>query len=485
LDPDIVFTVSPTDPDGEGGYYISQPLIQFSTTDTGASILYDIGDGEREYEDSFSLQDGIYGLSAYSIDPSGRRSETISNEIKVDLSDPDIILIVEPEDPDGESDFFITTPTLTFIPDSGSTALFSINGGPEIEYTIPFELEDGEYEIEFCAKNPSGRRGSTFTRFIKVDTSIPDLSSSFDPPLCPGWCTEPTYMTLGVDDEDSMIFFEVDGEGPFEYSSSVLLNDGEYDISVWAIDTAGNRVDLDPIEVRIDTTAPITEIKFDRNPDQGLWYYDIAPRILLETVNEAISTETTYFSLDGEQYSVFDSQDIELSPGQNTIYYYSIDSAGNQEKVRSKDIGIDISPPDGRIEVNRTLIPVRGMVYISIEGSTDDNHIYRFKVDFGDGTVSDWIYGNDVEHFYSDLGKYEVTVTVEDISGRKNSEELSVTIEVLSQSEYDERLRDGPPLFLIILIVILIFILIAGSAVILAIVYHKRKTGDVEEIILD
>lgn len=482
VDPDLDIELTPHSPDGSNDYYISQPTVYLTSDEPDGEIFFDIGEGEEVYDDPFVLDSGIWDLEAYSVDPSGRRSSIQTMILRVDLSDPEISIEMDPRMPDGSSGYYNTIPEISFDPETGSTGIFTINNGPEMEYTGPFELEDGEYEIDYFARNPSGRTGTINTIFVKIDSSIPVLGHEFDPPLCIGWCDKPTYLSLIVDDPLSDIYFKMDNEGPFTYSSEILLNDGEYDLEYWAIDPAGNRRDGEKIFVRIDTTTPNTEIVLDSLPDNGFWYYDEQPSITFNTISRTVSPEITYFSLDGEEFNVYSDQMISLLPGRNTIYYYTIDEAGNNEKIKTRDIGIDLSTPEGVLKANRSLIPVRGPVMFSIADSTDDNEIYRFRMDFGDGTETGWVYDDSIEHFYSELGTYNAILTVEDSAGRQDTRDVSLKIEVLTQKEYDERMEDGISPVVLVLLIILGLILIAGIISVIAVVLIKRNRDEVEDV---
>lgn len=479
-DPEINYEISPSSPDGSDLHYISQPTVYLQSSEQGTSTFYDIGEGYEEYGEPFTLDSGTWLLSAYAEDLSGRRSELIEREIKVDLEDPTISVRTSPSEPDGNSGYYTTAPEITMLPASGSTAWFTLNGGPEMEYTGPFVLEDGEYELEAFARKPSGRTGNMETIFIKVDSTPPVINLVFDPPLCPGWCSEPTYLSVSVEDPLSSVFFTLGDEGPFEYGSDIYLNDGEYKVEVWAEDPAGNRVNSGSYDVRIDTTSPNTEILLGTLPDSGSWYYDHQPEITFRTAAEAVSPEETYFSLDGEEFVLYTGQEIELSPGRNTIHYHSKDLAGNIERTRTRDIGVDISPPVGVLSANRTLIPERGPVLFSISGSQDDNDVYRFRMEFGDGTSSGWIYDDRVEHYYSELGEYNVILVVEDTAGRLNEDEVSLKIEVLTQAEYERRLEEERSPLLLILLIVLGLILVVGTAAVAVVMIMKRRPGSEE-----
>jgi hypothetical protein len=480
IDPLIDIETDPAEPDGKNGYFITEPKITISAVETGDKVYYDLGEGAAEYSEPLYLGSGSWELRYWGEDLAGRKSEILRKDILVDLSDPSISIRIDPQEPDGDGGYYITEPEITLLPEGASTGWFSVNGEEPSEYFTPFTLTDGEWEITYHATDPSGARSGFETVFLKVDTISPELSFSFDPPLVDGWVTKTTYLSLSTIDEKADILFTIGEEGPFEYGSDILLSDGEYNVRFWAVDPAGNIADGGERRVRIDTSSPVTEILLDRLPDSGNWYYDNPPGISFSTVSEPVSPETTYFSIGGGDFEVYTEQDLELEPGWNNIEFYTQDLAGNIEGTRTRDIGIDTSPPVPEFNSNRTLIPVRGPVRFSIEGSSDDIEVYRFRIDFGDGTVSEWIYGSEVTHDYTSLGKYEAVLTLEDIAGRSNRQEAVLLIEVLTQEEYDSRMEgDGPSVILIVLAATLVLLAILAISVLIFMFRRRRREGAV------
>lgn len=481
-DPVTSISISPETPDGENGYYVTDPVITISTENPADVSYYDYGGGPVEYDGSFTLGHGDWELDYWSIDLAGRTDEMETIEVKIDLAVPSIDLYIEPGEPEGESGFYIEQPLITLDVEEGATGWFTLNGDGPYQYTSPFNLEDGEWEIDYYSSTPSGRTSDKESEYVKVDTTPPLLSIEFDPPLCSGWCSDPTYLTLSTEESRADIIFHLGDEGPFTYTSPVLLVDGEYEVTVRALDPAGNIAEGGPFDIKIDNTVPVTEIEFDRPPDNDNWFYDTAPSIELTTTLPPVSPEVTYVSLDGEQFREFTGQELEMIPGRNTIHYYSEDLAGNRESIRRRDINIDTSTPLAVLSANRTLISKEGPVRFSIAESTDDIEVYRFRIDFGDGDVSDWIYGTEVTHDYERLGDFVAVATVEDAAGRTNTNEASVSIEVLTREEYEERLEGEGTSILIILGSILLLVIALAAVGILIFVLVKRRTRIPEDV---
>ncbi len=441
IDPVTASSLDPPSPDGMDGYYITAPTVHFSTSDPIDRVLYDIGAGIIGYDGPFDLMGGVWTVKYWGVDEAGRKERERSFEVKVDVSDPKVELSIYPKTPTGKLGYFVERPVITLASDTGSPIYYSLSGESYQIYTGPFELDDGVWDIRYYSESPSGRRGSIGGETFRVDGTPPDLDVEFDPPLTGDWNNANTYMTIALAKDGDRAYFTIGDQGPFTYNAPYLLTDGSYDISYWAEDDAGNLAPKGSMMVMVDITTPVTRLVFDRDPDSNIWFYDRPPRIDFLPSFAPVSEETTYFSIEGAPFTEFTGSDMDIGPGMSTIEYYSMDLAGNRESTRRWEIGLDTSRPEPAVKVNRTLVPVRGPVRFDLSGSSDDNGIYRYRVDFGDGSESGWIYDDKIVHNYERLGKFKVQLSVEDTSGRMSARIATVTVEVLSQDDYDRRLE--------------------------------------------
>ncbi|MGA1820973.1 MAG: Ig-like domain-containing protein [Thermoplasmatota archaeon] len=473
--------VVPDEPDGNGGYYVTQPKVSLQSLD-GEKIYYDIGAGPVEYDETLSLPEGIYDLNYWSEDLAGNVEDVKSREFKVVLTTPEAGIEVTPEEPNGDNGYYTEEVSVSLFCDHGEASFYSLNKGPFMEYDETIILGDGIWDIEYYGLGPSGYRSSSKYYTVRVDTTIPSIGYRTEPPLSEGWQSEATYLYLETDDPDAMISYTLDGSDPYEYTQPALLNDGEYIVTYQVKDRAGNVRSGDPIRVRIDGTAPRTVLTFDREPDYDLWFYGGIPSLTFESRSNVISKETIYYSLEEGDFQVFSGQDIDLVPGVNTIRYYGVDQAGNTEIARTTVIGIDFSTPVAAVSANRTFTDGPGPILFYLDESRDDNAIQAYRVFFGDGTDSGWILSPQVSHNYTAYGSYTVRVQVRDVSGRVSEEEAQIEVEILTHDEYLERIREDNTPWVILTVVVLVLLL---SAVAVLVVMIIRRNRTVEVIIQD
>jgi hypothetical protein len=168
--PKSSIVVSPTSPDGQNGYYITQPTITFAVGDImGATITayYKMGDTDtyKTYDlvnkPSIKMPEGTTTVYFYAQDNFGNKEPENSKTILVDLTDP-VMSITDPKE-----NSVVVQPTFTIKGsvksiDIANTSLFvagksvtlNSDGTFEALVTLPNE---GVNTITLQAKSPSGR----------------------------------------------------------------------------------------------------------------------------------------------------------------------------------------------------------------------------------------------------------------------------------------------------------------------------------------
>jgi VCBS repeat-containing protein len=99
------------------------------------------------------------------------------------------------------------------------------------------------------------------------------------------------------------------------------------------------QVTITVLEVIVDTTPPTTEILFAGTSLENGWF--ISDVVVTLTATDDFSVATTLYSLDGKNWLAYTGPFTLFKDGMNTVYYYSIDTAGNFETVKSDTIIID------------------------------------------------------------------------------------------------------------------------------------------------
>ena len=187
------------------------------------------------------------------------------------------------------------------------------------------------------------------------------------------------------------IYYSID-EKPFQpFENPVKLEqEKEYIIKSYSIDHTGNVEDLNEQKIILDFTTPTSS-----NTVEGTYFEQILSgknSIKLTASDESAGVASIYYQLDTlvkKKYYKPVSLD-QLEEGDHQIYYYAVDSLGNEEPKQSLSFYIDNTPPiitsdllgdsfitngkeysSGRTRVKLTAIDNKAgvkIIYYSIEG---------------------------------------------------------------------------------------------------------------------
>ncbi|MBS3909193.1 MAG: S8 family serine peptidase [Actinobacteria bacterium] len=129
-----------------------------------------------------------------------------------------------------------------------------------------------------------------------------------------------------------------------------------------------------------DTTAPITTLSTNpTSPDGANGWFNTAPSITL-TRDEPGTTYYQWGSTTGAWTTY--SGSFASMEGEHTLYFYSVDTSGNTEAVKSQAIKVDTVAPTATI-TSPTGGTVTGIVTIS--GTATDANFVNYILDFGQG----------------------------------------------------------------------------------------------------
>ncbi|MGQ9551913.1 MAG: PKD domain-containing protein, partial [Candidatus Bathycorpusculaceae bacterium] len=183
------------------------------------------------------------------------------------------------------------------------------------------------------------------------------------------------------------------------------------------------------LENPTDTLPPTTLEDYD-----DLWHNEDFAIILTATDDASGVFETYYRINDGpvNNVSVNGQPHITTEGANNTLEYWSLDKAGNEELPHRILTGIklDKTPPEANAGQDK-IIAVGTTVTFKIQAS-DNIGIVSYDWDFGDGTR---LLGETANHTYTHAGNYTLTLTIRDAA--KNSATASINVTVLLDTDGD------------------------------------------------
>ncbi|MGA1820827.1 MAG: C25 family cysteine peptidase [Thermoplasmatota archaeon] len=460
-DPDTpvaLITVEPVEPDGDGGWYITQPEISVELQPSQGSpqrVDYWWGRGSKQVcNGTIYPPQGDNELHIQAVDDAGNRQEEVRFYFKVDSIKPVTTASTGGVDPN-ERGWYVIPMTITLASDDRRSYIYYRWGedGEFTKYSTDLTPPSGNNTLHFYAEDEHGNMEKLRSFRVPYDILPPDLEVTVTPRSPDGdsrWYVTKPRVTLDVAFEDNAytIFYYFDGEEPREYISPIDIPEGEWTLHSYAEDEAGNRGILQTHEFRVDTRSDPTQDYLDLSTDDEGWYTDL-PQVILRTSDEA----EIYYSWEG--YTGFERYSGGLyPPGDEGIFnliYYSVDRAGNQEASKYLTIPVDGKAPDVLVEAPRKVNSGEEIVF-DLSGTTDGVTVKAYYVDFGDGTNSGWVVNPKIAHRYTSSGSYLVKAKARDGVGHV-SEELELDVQVKSEIDMTLLLVIGGAVVLLVIII--------------------------------
>jgi len=312
---------------------------------------------------------GEFIIKYFSVDIAGNIEavKEAAFHVFVDGDAPTTQLFTNPVTPTGEDDWFVSpTVQITLVP-------VDIHSGVDktyyrladdllfVEYTAPFLMPEGAYDIEYYAVDNVGNEEIVKTTTVKFDKTPPVTTTD----VPPSGFTSSTRINFIVDDEASgwdTTFFTIDGSTPTIASPSghyVDINSsGTFTLKYFSRDNAGNIETVNTEIVKIDLIPPVI---YDIEPPDGV--------ITESTTEFKFKVSDDFSGVDVSSIKV-EVNGIEYSQTKNSSYFSWV-------PLNPTDYEITISPIQGVL--NFEDVEVLRIYNVSdIAGNIADEVIFNF-----------------------------------------------------------------------------------------------------------
>ncbi|MDP2232204.1 MAG: hypothetical protein Q8K89_01095, partial [Actinomycetota bacterium] len=212
---------------------------------------------------------------------------------------------------------------------------------------------EGVHEIAYYSIDKARNREATRTFGVKVDTSMPSAEivlSGAPGASGSGWFVSDVTVAALVTDVVSGPAgwqYRLGDDDPWtDYTGSLVLPHGTWNLQVRPIDIAGNIGGVVTQTVRVDTRAPVTTCTPDRVPDHNGWYTDPVT-LTLGPSDSGSGVAATLYSFDGIVWAEYTVPLTISAAGPTSVWYCSVDAAGNREAAGDPySVKLDLADPE-------------------------------------------------------------------------------------------------------------------------------------------
>ncbi|MGA1848985.1 MAG: C25 family cysteine peptidase, partial [Thermoplasmatota archaeon] len=465
-DPEIPMaeiTMTPVEPDGNSGWFITQPVLEVDLEPSMGSpqrvdYWWDRGQ-KQECNGTIYPPQGSSELHVQAVDEAGNKGPEFSYEFNVDSIVPVTTYETDGVEPNVRG-WYTDPMTITLRSDDRRSYTYYRWGseGDWNKYSSELIPPSGNHTLQFYSEDDHGNREELRSLLVPYDVMAPEVEVTTEPRSPDGasnWYSTKPRVELKVLFESNAydIFYYFEGQELQRYISPIDVSEGIWTLYCYAEDEAGNRGILREMEFKVDLTPDSTSDYLDLSTNDEGWFTDL-PQVILKTSEGS----KIYYSWEGltgfEQYygSLY-------PPGDEGVFhlaYYSVDPAGNEESRKLLTLLVDTTGPVVSVEMQKSA-DAGEEISIDLSGTTDGIGVEYYFVDFGDGTDSGWTVKPVLTHKYTSGGNYEVRVKAKDGVGHESTETIvKLTVNDDMDSTMLALIIGGGALLIVIVLALLI-----------------------------
>ena len=238
------------------------------------------------------------------------------------------------------------------------------NAAEYITYTAPIQIrEEGAHQIHYRALDLVGNIEFENVVTVIIDTTSPVISTLLSKPLIN--VNDKNFVSVKDNTKLSMVAIdEYSGVKGIEYSINggeyetytvpIILNTpGDKNILIRSVDNLGNTSEVYKMNISVDFNIPTCNIALENQiiESEGKTYSVKNNKFVITAADAESSIDSIYFKLDdSESFEQYISPIILTTEGKHIIVAKSVDKAGNESELVTKEVIVDIEAPQSSLE---------------------------------------------------------------------------------------------------------------------------------------
>jgi len=336
---------------GEKGWYISNVNVTLSATDASSGIAYTeyrINEGSWiVYTGEVQIiNEGVIFLHYRSVDGAGNIEDVKEVIIKIDKTAP--VISHNLSGTEGEQGWYVSDVIVSITFTEATSGLkyleCNVNGTGWFNYSVPITISlEGVLSFSYRSADIAGNEFPEIIITIKIDKTTPVISHSLSGIEGEqGWYVSDVIVGITFIEASSglkYLEYNVNGTGWFKYSVPITISlEGILSFSYRSADVAGNEFPETTITIKIDKTAPETELIITNGytDDEQNLYVTYDSTFVVVGSDEHSGVKQSFYRINSSDWIEFiEPFNLIGVPGEYIIDYYSVDVAGNVELVKS------------------------------------------------------------------------------------------------------------------------------------------------------
>lgn len=397
-----------------GGVFNTDVNVKLSVTDNfgmGQTFYSIDGSSVLEGNDFIVTEEGTHQIAFYSVDKAGNKEMVKTFEITIDKTAPATQSNIEDKWSKEDVNVLLTSKDeLTKV----AKTFYSVNGSEYVEGKEFTVSEEGIHTVSFYSVDEAGNTENPTYQTVKIDKTNPITTVE----LSEDWYNKEATIQLLASDELSKVaktFYSINGSEYAEGNNITLNHEGIHTVSYYTVDNAGNVEEVKSATVKLDKTAPTTSANTN-----DIWNKEDV-EVQLVATDEGSKVAKTFYSFDGINY-VEGNNFIVSEEGIHTIYFYSVDNAGNVETAKTTIVKVDKTLPVITMELAKEYA-LSGKVVLQYQATDALSGIASEVL-----TINDQIVANGTELTFNQSGTYKIKVVVTDYAGLTTIVEKEMTV---------------------------------------------------------